>query len=88
MRPVNLAEVADRLRRLPGVRDAWVGLGGGTDPALAAVVATARTPADLRAELLPLAAAWTIPKKLLVVPALPVTARGKADTRALQAMVS
>ena len=28
-----------------------------------------------------------VPKKLLVVAALPVTARGKIDTRALQAMV-
>ena len=87
-RRVNLAEAAERLRRLPAVRDVWVGVTGGADPVLAAVVATERTPADLRAALLPVMAAWTIPKKLLVLAALPVTARGKTDTRALQAMVS
>jgi len=32
-------------------------------------------------------AAWKIPKKLLVIAALPLTARGKPDTRALQAMM-
>ncbi|HWA27340.1 MAG TPA: class I adenylate-forming enzyme family protein [Lacunisphaera sp.] len=87
-RRVNLAEVAERLRRLPGVREAWVGLAGGPDAVLAAVVATEQTPADLRATLLPLAAAWTIPKKLVTVAALPVTARGKTDVRALQALIS
>lgn len=86
-RRVNLAEVVERLRRLPGVREAWVGLGGGAEPVLAAVVATERTPAELRAALLPLAGAWTIPKKLLTVAALPVTARGKVDARAVQGMV-
>ena len=87
-RRVNLAEVAERLRRLPAVREVWVGVTGGADPVLAAVVATERTPVELRAALLPVAAAWSIPKKLLVVRALPVTARGKTDTRALQGMIS
>ncbi len=86
-RRVNLAEVGERLRKLPGVREAWVGVSGAADPVLAAVVATERTPVELRAALLPLAASWTIPKKLVTVAALPVTARGKVDTRALQAMV-
>ncbi len=86
-RRVNLAEVAERLKRLPGVSDAWVGVTGGADAVLAAVVATARTPAELRAALLPLAAAWTIPRKLVTVATLPTTARGKTDVRALQALV-
>jgi long-chain acyl-CoA synthetase len=86
-RRVNLVEVADRLRRLPGVHDVWVGVSGGNEPVLAAVVATRRTPAELRATLAPATAAWLIPRKLLVVAALPVTARGKIDTRALQEMV-
>ena len=86
-RRVNLAEVAERLRRLPAVREVWVGVTGGVAPVLAAVVATERTPVELRAALLPVAAAWSIPKKLLVVRALPVTARGKTDTRALQGMI-
>jgi acyl-coenzyme A synthetase/AMP-(fatty) acid ligase len=86
-RRVNLIEVSDRLRRLPGVREAWVGVSAGTDPILGAVVATGRTAAELRTALHADTAAWKIPKKLLVVSALPVTARGKVDGRALQAMV-
>lgn len=85
-RRVNLAEVSDRLRRLPGVRDAWVGISAGADPVLGAVVASGRTAAELRSELLADTAAWKIPKKLLVVAALPLTVRGKPDLRALQAM--
>ena len=86
-RRVNLAEVADRLKRLSGVREVWTGVTAGAEPVLAAVVATERTPAELRGALAPSTAAWLIPKKLLVVTALPVTARGKVDTRALQALV-
>lgn len=85
-RRVNLAEVSDRLRRIPGVRDLWVGVSAGTDPVLGAVVATRLSVADLRTALLADTAAWKIPKKLLVVPALPMTARGKIDTRSLQAI--
>ena len=85
-RRVNLAEVSDRLRRLPGVRDAWVGISAGADPVLGAVVVSGRTAAELRSELLADTAAWKIPKKLLVVAALPLTIRGKPDLRALQAM--
>lgn len=85
-RRVNLAEVSDRLRRLPGVRDAWVGISAGADPVLGAVVVSGRTAAELRSELLADTAAWKIPKKVLVVAALPLTARGKPDLRALQAM--
>jgi len=87
-RRVNLAEVAGRLQRVAGVRDVWVGVSAGSEPVLAAVVATERTPLELRAALAPSTAAWLIPKKLLVVAALPVTARGKTDGRALRGMVS
>jgi acyl-coenzyme A synthetase/AMP-(fatty) acid ligase len=87
-RRVDLAEVSGRLLRLPGVRDAWTGVSAGTEPVLGAVVATERTAAELRAALLADTAAWKIPKKLIVVATLPVTARGKTDTRALQAMTS
>ena len=86
-RRVNLREVSDRLRRLPGVHDAWAGISAGRDPVLGAVVATTRTAAELRAGLLADTAAWKIPRKLAVVAALPVTPRGKPDIRALQALV-
>jgi acyl-CoA synthetase (AMP-forming)/AMP-acid ligase II len=85
-RRVNLAEVSERLRRLPGVREAWVGISAGSDPVLGAVVATSQSVAELRGALLADTAAWKIPKKLIAIPALPVTARGKPDTRALYAM--
>ena len=51
-RRVNLAEVSDRLRRLPDVRDVWVGVSPGAEPVLGAVVATSRSVAELRAALL------------------------------------
>jgi long-chain acyl-CoA synthetase len=85
-RRLNLNEVATMLRRLPGVRDAWVGVSAGDNPTLTAVVATERTATELRGALLSEVAAWKIPKKILVVAALPLTARGKTDTRALQAL--
>jgi long-chain acyl-CoA synthetase len=85
-RRVNLAEVAARLRSLRGVRDAWVGISASTEPVLGAVVASERRPDELRAALFGDTAAWKIPKKIIAVAALPVTARGKIDSRALQAM--
>ena len=85
-RRVNLAEVVTRLRRLGGVRDAWVGVSASAEPHLGAVIATERTAAELRGELFADTAAWKIPKRLVVVAGLPQTARGKPDRRALQAM--
>jgi len=87
-RRVNLADIAARLRRLPGVRDAWVGVKDGNEAVLGAVVASARPAAELRAALHADTPGWKIPKKWAVVVALPVTARGKIDTRALQKMIS
>jgi long-chain acyl-CoA synthetase len=86
-RRVNLAEVSDRLRQLPGVSDAWVGYGPGTQPVLGAVVVTGRTATELRAALLADTAPWKIPKKLITIAALPLTVRGKPDTPALHALV-
>ncbi len=85
-RRVNLADVMARLLGVPGVRDAWVGVGAGAEPVLGAVVATDRTAAGVRAALLADTAAWKVPKKLVVLAALPLTARGKPDGRALRAM--
>ena len=42
---------------------------------------------DLRGELLSDTAAWKIPKKLVVMAQLPVTARGKTDAAALRTAV-
>lgn len=86
-RRVNLAEVAGRLRQISGVREVWVGVRAESDPMLGAVVATERTVAELRAAMHSDTGAWKIPKKWCVVSALPMTVRGKTDTRALQALI-
>jgi acyl-CoA synthetase (AMP-forming)/AMP-acid ligase II len=84
-RRANLAEIEARLRRLAGVRDAWIDLGPGAHAVLGAALATERPVAELRAELLADTASWKIPKKWLLLPILPLTARGKVDGRALSA---
>ena len=87
-RRVNLAEIAVRLRRLPGVAEAWTALTAGNPGVLGAVVVSTRTAAALRAELHSDTASWKIPKKWAVVPALPTNARGKPDRPALLALLA
>jgi len=84
-RRVNLGEIEARLRRLAGVREAWAGIGPGPHPALGAALASDRAAPEIRAELLSDTAAWKIPKRWIVLPALPLTGRGKVDTRLLSA---
>lgn len=86
-RRVNLAEVAGRLRRLPGVRDVWVGVSEGVEVVLGAVVASDRPVVELRTALHADTAAWKIPKKWAVVAEFPLTARGKPDGLALRKIV-
>ena len=86
-RRLNLAEVEQALKRLPGVREALVAPHPERADALAAVVATEQTPEKLRAALREQVAAWKIPKKFVVLAAFPVTARGKIDARQLRAML-
>lgn len=86
-RRVELAEVTTALRRVPGVDDAWVGAGGRAETVLAAAVASRRTIPELRQALASELPSWKIPKKWLVLPALPQTERGKTDTRALAAAI-
>ncbi len=82
-RRVSLTEVAARLRRLGGVRDIWVGVSQDKEPVLGTAVVTDRTVAELRVELLADTAQWKIPKKWALLPALPITARGKTDVKAI-----
>jgi long-chain acyl-CoA synthetase len=84
-RRVSLAEVELCLRGLKGVREAWVQAGPGPNAELGAALAADRPASELRAELLQKTAAWKIPKRWIVLPALPLTARGKVDTRGLYA---
>lgn len=86
-RRVNLGEIVERLRRLSGVTDVWVGVREGAETVLGAALATARTPVELRGELARDTAPWRIPKTLVTLSVFPHTARGKTDTAALRARV-
>jgi acyl-CoA synthetase (AMP-forming)/AMP-acid ligase II len=83
-RRLDLGEVERALRAVSGVREVWACADPQTPEAVAAVVAGTGTPAELRAALSGRIAAWKIPDRLLVVSELPLTARGKVDSRALR----
>jgi acyl-CoA synthetase (AMP-forming)/AMP-acid ligase II len=87
-RRLNLAEVERALRELPGVRDAFVAPHPERADALAAVVATDRSPAELREGLRERLASWKIPKKIVALPTFPLTARGKPDTQRLRELIA
>jgi len=82
-RRLDLAEVERALRAVPGISDAFVAVHAGRADALAAAVATNRTAPEIREALRDRLVAWKIPKKILPLPAFPVSARGKTDTRQL-----
>jgi len=86
-RRLDPAEVERALRALPGVSDAFVAAHGDRADALAAAVASKESTATLREQLRARLASWKIPKKLLVLPEFPRTARGKADVRQLKALL-
>lgn len=86
-RRVSLPEVAQALRALPGVGDVWLAVSEAAEPTLGAAVVTAQTPAELRALASARLPVWKIPKTLVTMPALPLTARGKTDTAALRQAV-
>lgn len=86
-RRVNLAEVAARIRSIPGVREVWVGMGEAAEPVLGAALATDLTLAAVKAALRVDTAPWKTPKRWAVLREFPVTARGKPATRALEASV-
>ena len=86
-RRVNLGDVAARLRRMPGIRDVWVGVSTSGDPVLGAAVVSDRSAADVRSALLSDTATWKVPRRWAMLREFPLTARGKTDTRALHAAV-
>ena len=86
-RRLNLAEVERALKSLDGVRDALVVPHAERADTLAAVIASERVASDIRDALRTRLAPWKIPKKILTLPAFPITARGKTDTRQLRALL-
>lgn len=83
-RRLDLAELENRLRALPGIADAFAAPHPESAEHLAAVFATELAPAALRALLREHLAPWKIPRRIVAVPAFPLTARGKTDTAALR----
>lgn len=86
-RRLNLAEVERALKAVPGVRDVWVAGHDGRAEALAAAVATDLPPGAVRVALTSRLAAWKVPKKLVCLPAFPLTARGKTDAAKLRVLL-
>lgn len=87
-RRLNPAEVEQALRQLPEVRDAFVALHPGRADVLAAVVSGNISAESIRTALRDQLAAWKIPRKVVVLPEFPLTARGKPDTHRLRAILS
>jgi long-chain acyl-CoA synthetase len=86
-RRLNLGEVERALKRVPGVRDALVAPHPERADALAAVMATERSAEEVRVALREWLASWKIPKKIIVLPEFPLTARGKTDTKRLRELL-
>jgi acyl-coenzyme A synthetase/AMP-(fatty) acid ligase len=86
-RRLDLTELETSLRRVPGVRDALAAPHPGRSDELAAALATDLPANAVRNALRERLAAWKIPRRLIVLPAFPLTARGKTDTRALQRLL-
>ena len=87
-RRLDPREVEEALRRISGVRQAWVAADPRRSDALAAVVAGEIDPDSLRASLRPLLAPWKIPRRFVIVPVFPLTGRGKVDTARLRQWVA
>jgi acyl-coenzyme A synthetase/AMP-(fatty) acid ligase len=83
-RKVAPAEIEALLRTLPGVTDAWCGVGtrAGRD-FLAAAVETTVNANGLTQALSARLPVWKQPRVLVTLPQFPRTARGKTDTRVL-----
>jgi long-chain acyl-CoA synthetase len=83
-RKVAPAEIESLLRALPGVSDAWCGVGvrAGRD-FLAVAVETTIPARELTHALTVRLPTWKQPRTLLALPQFPRTARGKIDIRAL-----
>lgn len=86
-RRLDLGDLEAALRRLPGVADAFAAPHPDDPEQLAAVLATTLAPLPLRALLRQHLAPWKIPRRLVAVPAFPLTARGKPDSAALRALL-
>jgi len=86
-RRLDPAEVEQVLKRLPGVRDALVAPHPARPDALAAIVAGPVEGETLREALRLALPSWKIPRRIVVLPEFPLTARGKIDPQRLRALL-
>ncbi|HTJ77800.1 MAG TPA: class I adenylate-forming enzyme family protein [Rariglobus sp.] len=87
-RRLDLAGLEQVFRSLPEVQDAFIAPHPQTPDELAAVVATALRADELRTRLRVQLAAWKMPRRFVIVPEFPLTARGKPDTKALLTLLA
>jgi len=79
---VDLKDVQAKMKQIPGVGDAVVialPVGKGRQNELAAVVATDLTALQLRRHIAAVSESYAVPKRMVVVKAIPMTATGKYD---------
>ena len=86
-RRLDLGDLEAELRRLPGILDAFAAPHPEHPEQIAAVLATTLTPAALRVQLRQQLAPWKTPRRIVAVPAFPLTPRGKPDPAALRALL-
>lgn len=86
-RRIALGEIEAVLRSIDGITDAYVAIGPGARPVLAAAIATELSKDQVRLALSSRLAAWKVPEKLVPLPALPITARGKLDRAGIEALL-
>ncbi|WP_372084535.1 non-ribosomal peptide synthase/polyketide synthase [Tistrella mobilis] len=83
---IEPAEIEARIRAVPGIRDAAVGMiGAGEGARLVAHIVGEASPEDVRAALVRDLPGWMVPQAILPLYALPLTPAGKLDRRALPA---
>ncbi len=85
---IELGEVEAALARLPGVQEAVVSVTGEGEvrSLVAHVTGPALQPAQVRAALAEQLPAYMVPAQVMVLEAMPLTANGKIDRRALPAI--
>jgi acyl-coenzyme A synthetase/AMP-(fatty) acid ligase len=79
---VDLEEVREKIRRIPGVRDAYVTavpLTGARQAEIATLVASDLSPRELRAAIRSMDEHYGRPRRIRVVKAIPVLPNGKID---------
>jgi acyl-coenzyme A synthetase/AMP-(fatty) acid ligase len=86
-RRLDLTELETALQRVPGVRDALAAPHPTRPDELAAALATDLSANAVRGALRARLAPWKIPRRIIVLPSFPLTARGKTDSRALRALL-